>query len=240
MTPHGLVKAALANGVEVKGRTFPLALEGQAMTVTVGAADLIEKVDYLVDSPVLGDVPIEVVYSDYRDFGGVKCPTHIIEKADGCAPPRRDSGERRARAAAHRREAGRPWRLAPRRQQLRQHAHRIQGLPADVRGADRRSTVDRGQRVGAPHRARQADQIAGEHAHPLRSCRWRARVRGRRDHDHHPRDEPVLLREDLGASAHGEAGSALAEPAHAALGDDDRPEDRHRWDADAGTLQTRW
>ena len=77
MTPHGLVKAALANGVEVKGRTFPLALEGQAMTVTVGAADLIETVDYLVDSPVLGDVPIEVVYSDYRDFGGVKCPTHI-------------------------------------------------------------------------------------------------------------------------------------------------------------------
>ena len=83
MTPHGLVKAALANGVEVKGRTFPLALEGQAMTVTVGAADLIEKVDYLVDSPVLGDVPIQVVYSDYRDFGGVKFPTHIIEKTDG-------------------------------------------------------------------------------------------------------------------------------------------------------------
>jgi glyoxylase-like metal-dependent hydrolase (beta-lactamase superfamily II) len=83
MTPHGLLKAAQAAKANMTGRTFALTLEGQPMTVSIGTADLIDKVDYLIDSPVLGDVPVQLVYSEYRDFGGVKFPTRIIEKTDG-------------------------------------------------------------------------------------------------------------------------------------------------------------
>lgn len=32
---------------------------------------------------MLGDVPVEVEYSDYRDYGGVKFPRRIIERTDG-------------------------------------------------------------------------------------------------------------------------------------------------------------
>jgi glyoxylase-like metal-dependent hydrolase (beta-lactamase superfamily II) len=31
----------------------------------------------------VGDVPIEMTYSDYANFGGVQFPTHIVEKQDG-------------------------------------------------------------------------------------------------------------------------------------------------------------
>jgi glyoxylase-like metal-dependent hydrolase (beta-lactamase superfamily II) len=83
MTPHGLVKAAIAQGARVSGQTLAFAIEGQDVTVTVDSRNLVERLSYVVDNPVLGDVPIEMRYSDYADFSGVKFPMHIVEKTDG-------------------------------------------------------------------------------------------------------------------------------------------------------------
>ncbi len=83
MTPHGIVKAAAANKARVSGRTLTFSLDGLPLKVTVDANQLVERVEYLVDSPVLGDVPIAIEYRDYRDYGGVKFPTQIVEKTDG-------------------------------------------------------------------------------------------------------------------------------------------------------------
>lgn len=82
-TPHGLIRAALARNTQVSGRTFTLELNRQRFTVTVGADSLIESVRYTIDNAVLGDVPVHLVYSEYRDVDGVKFPTRIIEKTDG-------------------------------------------------------------------------------------------------------------------------------------------------------------
>lgn len=83
MTPHGVVKAAMASKATVSGRVISFTLEGLPITVHIGANQLVDRIEYLIDSPVLGDVPVEVVYSDYRDYSGVKFPMQIIEKTDG-------------------------------------------------------------------------------------------------------------------------------------------------------------
>jgi glyoxylase-like metal-dependent hydrolase (beta-lactamase superfamily II) len=83
-TPHGVVKAAMASGGTMQGRTIAFAVPGRfKATATVDAANLIERVDATVPSPVIGDMPVTVTYADYRDFGGVKFPTRIRQSYGG-------------------------------------------------------------------------------------------------------------------------------------------------------------
>lgn len=91
-TPHGFIKAAMGNNATVKqqtvgGRkvsvvsfTMPgnLKLEG-----TINNQNLVERVKFWVDNPVLGDMLVEVAYSQYKDFNGVKFPTKIVDTRDG-------------------------------------------------------------------------------------------------------------------------------------------------------------
>ena len=44
---------------------------------------LVERIETWVDNPVLGDMLVEAVFSDYKDFGGVKFPTHILQREGG-------------------------------------------------------------------------------------------------------------------------------------------------------------
>jgi glyoxylase-like metal-dependent hydrolase (beta-lactamase superfamily II) len=44
---------------------------------------MVEKVETWIDDAFLGDVAFEAVYSDYKDFGGVKFPTRIIQNQGG-------------------------------------------------------------------------------------------------------------------------------------------------------------
>ena len=37
----------------------------------------------MTTNSVVGDVPVEIAYSDYADYGGVKFPKRIVEKQDG-------------------------------------------------------------------------------------------------------------------------------------------------------------
>jgi glyoxylase-like metal-dependent hydrolase (beta-lactamase superfamily II) len=45
--------------------------------------NMLEKVETKIDNTVLGDIPYEAAFTDYKDFGGVKFPTHIVQKQGG-------------------------------------------------------------------------------------------------------------------------------------------------------------
>src|SRR5207248_603582 len=45
--------------------------------------NMVYKVETWVDNPVLGDMPVEAIYYDYKDYAGVKAPTTIINKQGG-------------------------------------------------------------------------------------------------------------------------------------------------------------
>ena len=84
ITPHGVVKAALANNATKQGRTIAFTLPNRVpVKATVDGQNLIERVEIALPNPVLGDMPLEVTYGDYRDFGGVKFPTKIRQAAGG-------------------------------------------------------------------------------------------------------------------------------------------------------------
>src|SRR5881397_1565928 len=57
-----------------RSRTAPGRFKVQA---TVDAQNLVEKVDAVTPNAVLGDIPIEIRYSEYKDFAGVKFPTRL-------------------------------------------------------------------------------------------------------------------------------------------------------------------
>ncbi|MGH9329719.1 MAG: MBL fold metallo-hydrolase, partial [Vicinamibacterales bacterium] len=50
---------------------------------TVNSQNLVEKVETWIDNPVLGDMLVETTYSEYKDFGGLKFPTKIVQKQGG-------------------------------------------------------------------------------------------------------------------------------------------------------------
>lgn len=84
ITPHGVVKAALAHRGTRVGRTISFTLPSRVpVRATLDAADLVERVDVVLPHPVAGDLPLQVTYTDYRDFGGIKFPTRIRQAAGG-------------------------------------------------------------------------------------------------------------------------------------------------------------
>ena len=83
-TPHGFVKAAKANNATVQGRTIAFTSPGRFKAqATVDAQNLVEKIDAVAPNAVLGDMPVEIRYSEYKDFGGVKFPTRIRQTIGG-------------------------------------------------------------------------------------------------------------------------------------------------------------
>jgi len=83
LTPHGVIKAAVANGATATGNVVTFPIEGRDVKVTLNDQNLVERVEYLMANSVVGDVPVEVTYSDYGEFGGIQFPRHIVEKQDG-------------------------------------------------------------------------------------------------------------------------------------------------------------
>lgn len=89
ITPHGVIKAAqdagtattVKRGTEGTLITFPV--EGIEVRATLNAANMVTRVETRDDNPVLGDMVTETAYSDYRDFSGVKFPTHIVQTQGG-------------------------------------------------------------------------------------------------------------------------------------------------------------
>ena len=90
LTPHGFLKGAAANVATAKTTTMHgkkavsfTAFGKYNVTGTLNAENLVEHVEALMDVPYTGDTLMEGVYSDYRDFGGVKFPMHIVTKEGG-------------------------------------------------------------------------------------------------------------------------------------------------------------
>jgi glyoxylase-like metal-dependent hydrolase (beta-lactamase superfamily II) len=88
-TPHGFLKAAAANNatsqpVEGGGSDVSFTVGGKyRYTGRIDAQSHVERVQTWIDNTVLGDTPVEITYSDYRDFGGVMFPGRIVRIQGG-------------------------------------------------------------------------------------------------------------------------------------------------------------
>ena len=83
-TPHGVIKAALANNATVQGRHISFRLpNGVPVKATIDGNGLVDKVEATIPSPVAGDLPVEVTYAEYATVGGVKFPMKIRQSAGG-------------------------------------------------------------------------------------------------------------------------------------------------------------
>ena len=91
-TPHGIIKAAMVNNPTVSMRM----LGGKAMTVVafavpgayratafINAAGLVEQIDSVMPHPVSGDTASKIVFSDYKDVGGLMFPMRIQQDMGG-------------------------------------------------------------------------------------------------------------------------------------------------------------
>jgi len=89
-SPQGFVKAALAQRAEVQALPGEGASKviftlpgGHRFEGVIGPSGDVASVSSFIDSPVLGDTPIEFHYSNYRDFGGVRFPERIERRIAG-------------------------------------------------------------------------------------------------------------------------------------------------------------
>ncbi|MGE0405694.1 MAG: MBL fold metallo-hydrolase [Candidatus Korobacteraceae bacterium] len=87
-TPHGFLKAATANNATSRsvngGSEVSFTVDGKYRYVgRINGQNQVERVQTWIDNPILGDTPVEIVYSDYRDFGGVRFPTKIVRSQGG-------------------------------------------------------------------------------------------------------------------------------------------------------------
>lgn len=92
VTPAGFLKGALENHATVQSRTVGgrkynvvsfMAANKYKVNGYLDDRNLLEKVETWVENPVLGDMPVEAAYSDYKDFHGLKFPSKILEKEGG-------------------------------------------------------------------------------------------------------------------------------------------------------------
>lgn len=87
-TPHGFLKAAAAHNA-----TSQPAEGGSEISFTMGGnhrymgringQNQVERIQTWIDNAVLGDTPVEVTYSEYRDFNGVMFPARIVRSQGG-------------------------------------------------------------------------------------------------------------------------------------------------------------
>src|ERR1700690_3519949 len=91
LTPHGFLKAAAANNATAKevmegGKKFTVLtfMAGKFKLVgTIDSQNLVTKIDTWTPNPVLGDMPVEVTFTDYKNFLGMKFPMHILQMEEG-------------------------------------------------------------------------------------------------------------------------------------------------------------
>jgi glyoxylase-like metal-dependent hydrolase (beta-lactamase superfamily II) len=87
-TPQGFIKAAMANNATARnvrgGTEVSFTVDGKyKMTGLINAQNQVARVQNWIDNPVLGDMLVETLYSDYKDFGGVTFPSRIVQNQGG-------------------------------------------------------------------------------------------------------------------------------------------------------------
>jgi glyoxylase-like metal-dependent hydrolase (beta-lactamase superfamily II) len=87
LTPHGFLKAAMENNATAKkvagGTEISFQTGKYSVTGTIDSHNLVTKTETWLPNPVLGDMPVETTFSNYKDFNGVKFPTMIVQKQGG-------------------------------------------------------------------------------------------------------------------------------------------------------------
>ena len=92
LTPHGFVKAAQAGNATVREQT----VRGSRKTIVtvttpmkvrlegvLNDQNLVERIETWIANPVLGDMKIEAIFSEYKSFVGVMFPTRIQQRSAG-------------------------------------------------------------------------------------------------------------------------------------------------------------
>ncbi|HJZ77653.1 MAG TPA: MBL fold metallo-hydrolase [Vicinamibacterales bacterium] len=88
-TPHGFLKAAAANNATSEpasggGSDISFTMAGNhRFAGHINAQNQVERVQTWIDNPVLGDTPVEITYSGYREFNGVMFPGKIVRTQGG-------------------------------------------------------------------------------------------------------------------------------------------------------------
>jgi glyoxylase-like metal-dependent hydrolase (beta-lactamase superfamily II) len=92
LTPAGFIKGALANNATLSSATIDakrydvVTFSVQNKYKVVGYINdqkMVERVLTWIDNDVLGDMPVDAWYTDYKDFTGVKFPSLIVERQAG-------------------------------------------------------------------------------------------------------------------------------------------------------------
>jgi glyoxylase-like metal-dependent hydrolase (beta-lactamase superfamily II) len=86
-TPQGFLRAAAAHNATsrpTKAGTEVTFIDGKHKFIgIINGLNEVERIRTWIDSPVLGDMLCEAVFSDYRDFGGVRFPGRIVRTMGG-------------------------------------------------------------------------------------------------------------------------------------------------------------
>ena len=91
MTPHGFLKAAAAHNavvtpIKANGRTLhavSFVAAGRTFTAHINDRHLVERIATIAPNPLVGDMTLETLFSDYKDYAGVKFPSHIVQLQGG-------------------------------------------------------------------------------------------------------------------------------------------------------------
>ena len=91
--PYAFLKAASAasdtkvSSKTVGGKKYTVltftALNKAPASGYLNSQGVLERVETKIDNNVLGDIQFETTFEGYKDFGGVKFPTHIVQKQGG-------------------------------------------------------------------------------------------------------------------------------------------------------------
>lgn len=88
LLPEGFLRVALERNATVKTTTVKgkkytvVSFMGENKATVNGYIDetgYVDRVETTIDNNVLGDIVWDAVYTDWKDFGGVKFPTHILQ-----------------------------------------------------------------------------------------------------------------------------------------------------------------
>ena len=87
-TPHGVIRAAMRNAATVRseGGMNVVSFTQPGMyraTAWIAADGTVQRVDSVMPHPVSGDTQVSTVYSGWRDWGGVRFPSRIVQTAGG-------------------------------------------------------------------------------------------------------------------------------------------------------------
>lgn len=83
MTPHGFLKVAAKNDARISGRSLTMAIGKYSVSGVINDQNLVESVETRFANNVLGDIAVKTVFSGYKDYGGVKFPSRIVQSQGG-------------------------------------------------------------------------------------------------------------------------------------------------------------